>query len=326
MNWLAERPRPIAEAWNILCDAVWERLDFYGIRDLGAEFHRLPTVPCLKAPSLTMIDRMRAAIRELVQASFDMRLIGGWSTPGEWLDSGHEHFDDPRGSFWETFGADGHAFWGRAPSLPYRRHTFSRWVAAAAKVLNDAVRYPRCGFDMDFCEDGTLECDDFVTGNHTSARMSDGAILTVHNRFGTVIVNGSVIAVWERYCGRGRCLDHHWRYGGRTAVHGFSADYLTMPLTGEVSVRSAITLEHSEDRYPVARFAVGTRQFTLGTTAGAVSENFDLSAVSSAAAEIYRSDSESSPYSRAEITISHADRQLLITEANLQPLPYTYVE
>ena len=327
MNWLTERPRSIVEMWNILCEAVWERLDFFGISRENLSFDRISGVPCRKNILNQYIPGMTGAVRELIFASFDPRKIGQWCDLSEWPWTGSNDFQHPHGAFWEIAGADGYAFYRTAPYLPFPRHTMSQWMMAAAKVLNDVVRYPRPSFNLrgDILLDGELEAEDFYNHRTYHASLAEAISIPISNRNGSLSVDGLSLAQWRSSVGRGRLLNMRWRYMGPVTVSGYNRSYLTPQLRGVFRVRSHVSMTHYENWTEKNTYNAGVQTFDVDAVSGTASGYIDVSAASTAVDSTYNSGSQSG-YSQADVEIGHSGQEILLAGENFQPLPYTYVE
>ena len=142
MKWLAERPRPLEEAWNILCDALEERMDHYGFQIDRATIPRVPRKPFQSFN----LSAMRNLIISMVKCSFNPQKFGMWCNFSD-SELFMNSCGDRRGAFFDDFQIDAGAFHRRSPPVvPSLRHTISQFILAAGQIIDRAIIYPRPAF------------------------------------------------------------------------------------------------------------------------------------------------------------------------------------
>lgn len=135
MKWLDERPRPLHEAWNILCDAVEERKNALQIQ--WSDSLEIPRQKPAISKRNFNIANMREIIFRLLGYSFLPSWFGIWwnckacESPNRG-DSFYKDFQIDESSFLHVSTTDG----------PQYKHTVNDFIHASAKLINNLILYP----------------------------------------------------------------------------------------------------------------------------------------------------------------------------------------
>lgn len=328
MKWLGDLPVPVPSAWNVLCDATAERMAFYGLPEMAElKLPEVPFKPTNQQRISTLISKMRGTLRLLVECSFEEEYFGKWSslkTP-EQLSTP----DDPR---FERWGIDGYAFFMTPEYLPSRCYRTTDFIHAAAKLINDVIRYPMPLFinntvrENGFFINADLLAEDFESGETFSGTVAENWQL----RNETIMQFGNHLANWYKndyYSGawRGKSSGHRWIY--RPGVHdlpGTGFNFISPELRGRGKIRSKIKMTDGHDNRE-EKFSGDLQEFTMDFSSGTADRQitFPEEVVQAARDTWNGSDSQ---YSRRTVSYQLEQREVMLYKENFPDLPYTYME
>lgn len=229
MMWLGEKPVSIVTAWNTLCEALWERMEFYQIElEYLYSFGKLPEVPCEQKRNVAssniggQIPEMRKTIQAMLDSSFDPAWFGEWVEIGDRLDDQKDNIDNP---VYDIEGFDRYAFFREPQTIPSYKHTTSEFIKAAARLINEKIVYPRPVWrrsgdhDYSFWVDCDLYIHDFTNNSSKYGRWSvDGDLILPDGYY----LNKSDLAVRHKYWSfdfAAKSYNHRWHYTpGRSPI------------------------------------------------------------------------------------------------------------
>lgn len=287
MKWLTERPRPLEAVWNILCDALEERMDAYGFQYDRAAMPRVPNRPFQQLP----VAAMRNLIISMVRCSFNPQKLGTWCdiTDTEMHMYSSLFFD---GDFYENFGIDGYAFFRHAPPVvPSYHHTISQFVLAAGQIIDRAILYPRPVFydseRFGFVFDGDLQLETFSPAATIYGKYSSDGPLRAEGEYkgdhGWVYSSPLTLASCSEF-GRSRARNLHWSYNRAGELMPITSDhesYICPVLLGKAGIKSVDDTisapDFSDPDKESLETGSGTLEFEIDFETG-VSGNYDLSA------------------------------------------------
>lgn len=327
MKWLCERQRTIREAWEILFEAVSERLEFFGMDDVP--LRKLPPRPVSRNHEMPeYLEEMRYAVYVLVRTSFDPAWFG------QWTDLDTSHFlsaQSPEGEFFTAHGVDGYAFYRQNPSdRPSLRHTLSDFIQASAKMINDTVLYPMPQFSRPgFCLDGKLQVKDLLDGGEKSGDFSAGFI-GVENENGALDIYPRDLAVWKEDLGSGKAYGHCWHYAGKGEKISFPGrgipGYILPELQGSALLRSHIKSSYGENYEGKETLIDRDDEYVMDFSTGYAAEKIDLSAAEIRVNDVLNSDSETAGAWYRWVNFQHSGNEIKLHRENFKQLPYKYLE
>lgn len=309
-------PFSIVKAWNILCEAVRERVIFYNnVADFNVPV--IDDVPAARRIS-SMIPTIRNRIISLVEYSLDWRNFGKWDAL-----AGFGSISKPESEFYKSWQIDGYAFLGKAPYLPYRRHSLSAFIHAASEIVRQAVRYPAMQFSSSpsgkgFIFDATASAEFLETGEKFSGTWLDEG--NIDTGSGVFII--SDLTLYQRGIFRGQWHNIHWFYRPGKANRG---GYHLPQLRGNGYIRSHVTAKKfRQPNRGVEEADLGIQTFRMDFDSGSADGYFDVSAVSNWCSEIYNETDASVVQGWVTVNLD-LDKQLLLTAENFPVLPYKFL-
>ena len=234
--------------WNILCDAIYERKEFFGLEDAALQgIEKVSTVRPLKKELPT--DRMFYAIRNLADISVHPDDFGKFEK------NGFTGIDAPDGEFYTRLGVDGYAYFSmigygskKPVNLPAWKYTVSQWMYVAAKILNDTILYPKpefftaCRMELvKFAEEDGENDKDYngsYPGNVPSFKYNDDKA-TYSITFGT-------LADYRKNVGKGRSSDYRGCYYGAGTIRDPGYEYKLPELLGTVPLLYEGAVEYAD--------------------------------------------------------------------------------
>lgn len=317
-------PVSIISAWNTLYEALKERADYYGMTLNENRIHPLPEAPCKTSGLWAMTEPVAQRIFSMIKSSVNRHNFNQWMPLASFGQP-----QDGRDPFFPKWGLDGYALEMIPEILPQRKHTATDFIRAAAKILNDAVRYPLPVFDdtvklglginaelyarsaeenltvrQDYAESGKIDL-----GN------------TVGRPYFQPITPSTLAQRTSKDDCTGRASGHHWVYRG--AGKTFSRNYAhKLPvLRGIGKVRSKMSVRHVVSGQIRREIDLGIREEVMDFSAGRSAGNIDLSA-----AEEMIDETLDYTGSWSDVTLTVSEKEVMINETNFQPLPYKYLE
>lgn len=328
MKWLGERPRSLVEAWNILCEAVNERMEFYGIEKINRQFFPLPQLPCTRSGReiRNMLAFMREVICELVKYSWDWRQSGLWSENP----AGFGRPSAPDHPLFEACKADGFAFFRTPEKVPSYRHSSSDFIRAAAGVLDFAVRYPAPKIGdtapaFGFGFSARLEAESFIDGKHYSGySQENGALQLPSNMSSLGVVSLSTICRWIKGVGRARAYNYRCVYCGAGTM---GRDYRMPLLFGSGQMRTKMFVQYRSGLAGESekRIELDPQEFTLRFDTGESEKTLDLSRIAPEISSIWNRD-DSVPATSGSAVLNFDSPAVKITAENFERLTYKYME
>ena len=307
MSWFNNAPSSIVTAWNNLCEALWERLEFYGINAAAYPgIVRLPPVPCRRKMD---INTMRNAVRDLVLRSFDFRRSGTFSE----YEAAKFRMDE---TLFDDFGVDMNAFYGSAETIPCYRHTQSEFIFNASKLLHEVVRYPLPVWDSPGGKSGFVwQCElrgEDNDGNSYYGNWLDDGILSI----GMMQINVNMLVIRRKKYGRAKSYNHHWVYLPSSLKSDRPA--WRMPqLRGSAPIRTKFTVAASNQAETID---CGTQEFTIDFSTNRAAGNIDFSAAENFISPIWDGSVRSDAYA----VIEHTPVGLCLKEENFPESPFIY--
>lgn len=325
MMWLGEKPVSIVTAWNILCEALWERMEFYGINKEKWRFGQVRQVPCKVKNNMngieSMIPSMRQAIFHMLGNSFDPDNLGKWvDMPYE--DSAQNDIDDP---VYSSADIDRHAFFGKPGTVPSHRHTASEFIKAAAKLVNDKIRYPLPMRDLGNIPNLKgfyVDCDMHVY-MYTDDSTKYGRFSEVGNidMADNALLRTDLADHWkDKY--RGKCYNHRWFYKPSSAIPGKAGCPL---LRGVGKVRSTVSASCYRDGVNHVIFSEN-QEFDMDFAAGCATKEIDFSPASDMIEHVLDNNNWENKIT-AHITGNWGtDIMMLLNKENFPETNYKYME
>ena len=324
---------PVTAAWNILCEAVAERQSFFGSHGRSYSYHRVPALPASRygdGDIRSMIPSMREAVRDLTASAFDCHKFGQWSNLSSM--TGVNALFYPDEPFFREYQVDPYAFLFQPSEVPSYRHAVSEFIAAAAKILNDAVRYPRPRFDTawplaGFGLDAELELQwgsDYqhrIAGSYAEVgNLSSSEAPSLAN------INWQTPAIWQNGVGRGRADNFRWIWRGGGTDGGI---YIQPQLTGSCRLRSQARVQYIRgytDNAPQI-IELDMEEFTIDFNSNQADRRWDMTKIGSIQSEIWNSgDEEKKEFEKKSLRLEITSAEVLLTEANFPKLTYKYLE
>lgn len=322
MNWLGNKPVSVVTAWNALCEAVWERIDFYQFSDNRiTNVELLPPVPSLRSGQRTirdMIPAMQNIISLMLGCSFDPAGLGKWtpaiSSPSKPNQNNPLFFAD---------GFDPYAFFMKPEHLPSYRHGISDFISAAARIVNDKIRYPlptagsdssaKTGFMVD-CE---LYLKNYASGTEVRSSWLGNGGIHAENYAG--IITNLYLAAWQKNTYRGRSYDHRWYYFPTECRYG-TTPYTQPVLSGTGKLRSQVSaIWRSSEIFS------NTQEFTIDFATNRALNKIDFSPAADMVNKVLNEEIEDA--NSAFVTASWIRQcEILLNEENFPKLNYKYIE
>lgn len=313
-------PCSIVTAWNNLYEAAVERVDFYGI-NRGTKFLPWPEVPCRKIGE-SDITYMRNVIRNLLRCSFDHGKFDQWLN---YEDAGYNVNDK---ALFDRFGADYYAFMRQASQVPMRRQTLSDFIRAAARMVNNAVRYPLPSWVGPWGKSGfCIQCNmqiqaydkdsgDYNGKSYYGTWLEDGQL-----RLDKMQTAGNNISYGYKKVGRGRSWDHHLVYlPGSVSDDYESVGHLNPALRGMGRFR----IDFGVSSWRAGSAECGVQEFNIDFATGRADGNLEYSAASEIIEKVWNMDFPILDIDHADIVTNKY--QAFLKEENFPELPYKYVE
>lgn len=302
MKWLAERPRPLEEAWNILCDALEERMDHYGFQIDRATIPRVPRKPFQSFN----LSAMRNLIISMVKCSFNPQKFGMWCNFSD-SELFMNSCGDRRGAFFDDFQIDAGAFHRRSPPVvPSLRHTISQFILAAGQIIDRAIIYPRPAFSSTsygFVFDADLQLETFSPALTLTGKFSlDGALRAEGEYKGSYknVYSGRYTLAECSCFGRCRARNLHWSYCRGGELMPFSdtggyGSYICPVLSGKAEIstdgdRIGVP-DFSKQDEPYSYTDLGPLEFEVDFESGC-SANYDFSVRQSDINQVWNSDDD----------------------------------
>ncbi|MBE6355795.1 MAG: hypothetical protein E7058_01625 [Lentisphaerae bacterium] len=331
MKWLGERPRSIVEAWNILCEALNERMEFYGYSGGSYRYSPIPAVPCRRAGRKIrdMIPEIRAMICRMVGISYD------WTASGSWVsDPCFSVPEDPEDPLFAGSGVDGLAFFSTPETLPACRHVSSEFIKAAAGVLDFAVRYPVpmlcekppnvAGFGVS----ALLAAESFENGSVLrGTSLDDGVLVLPDDMRPLVNVSWNILARWDKDVGRERAYNHRLVYHGAGREIGNNRVSYRLPyLYGKCGIRVDA---HVKCRTVLPGEAekvidLDRQEFTIDFSTGLGDDKLDFSRASPEISDAWNCR-EDDPAVRRSVLLYIDQMEVKIGTDNFAPLKYKFI-
>lgn len=324
MKWLAERPRPVPAAWNILCDAVNERLEYFGMSDQYFFDHIAP-VPAVR--TALPVDKMQQALKSMADNTFAPQMFGQWYDTGRLIS-----LSDPAADVFSRWGIDGSAFLMSNPAAgPHWKHSISDFIRAAGKLLDKVLLYPLPRFNQlaysnapaqGVVIESFIHVEGFVSGSSASGTFRGNYGLLLDEDSG-VTVNSLIPVKLISHLGRGRSDGQRWVYDGageyiRTRRY---SRYRLPILRGKAEIRSDNTLTISRDGETTV-INQGMENFVMDFDSGKAEKEFDLSVIAETVADIWENRGN---YYRASVDLTTGTPEILLKKDNFPELPYKYV-
>ena len=322
MNWLGNKPVSVVTAWNTLCEAVWERMEFYqfsGTRINNVEL--LPPIPSQRSTQRTiraMIPAMQNIISRLLGCSFDPAKLGKWSAAI--VAPSKPNQDDP---LFFADGFDPYAFFLKPEYLPSYRHGISDFISAAARIVNDKIRYPlpTAGSDSSAKTGFMVECDLYLK-NYTSNTEIHSSWLGnggIHAENDAGIITNLFLAAWfqDKYCGRS--YHHRWYYFP-TECRYERTPYVQPVLSGTGKLRSQVSASwHGGEIFS------NTQEFTIDFAQNRALNEIDFSPAADNVRKVLNGEITDS--NNAFVTASWIKQcEIFLDEGNFPKLNYKYME
>ena len=328
---------PVTRAWNMLCEAVAERQEFFGSHGKRYLYYRIPeTMPVARRTYeiRSMIPSMREAIGDLVRNAFNVHHFGQWAVLTSMTGVNPLRYPDEQ--FWQEYQIDPYPYLFLPETLPSLRHSVSQFISTAAGIVNDAVLYPRPAFDTAYPLTGFgVDADLALQWGSDYQYRSSGTYAENGYLSSTEISSlGNIgywtLAVWEHAVGRGRAdnLRWIWRGGGQRA--GSNGNYYYQPqLSGSCRLRSRSEVVYTRgytDDSP-EKIDLGTEEFTMDFATGQADRCWELAKISNYRSEIWNSENEEEKeYMRKSLDMTIKSTEVLLTKENFPALNYKYLE
>lgn len=333
MKWLDERPRPLHEAWNILCDAIAERIDAFQIEwEDDYQLPRLPSAPFEKRVFSDYVSMLRSRIITLIQYSFFPPWFGRWSD----LQIDKLGIDRPDGEFYRELGIDGYAFFMRSGSdAPQYKYSLNNFIHAAAEVINKAVVYPLPGKEnrerAGFLLDADLEVEVFDPVYHWSGKFSDSGQKTVYLDDIALMTYPYQPVFYLQKRGRTRARNLRWKYckaGG--TVKSVSPFYYRNPvLSGTCKLlmeRTDFSYTDPESSAGYTIVALPAKEFVIDFETGEAREKVDLSGVQKKISEYWNLTDSTSLYNTIyRVILERAGVKIMLERENFPAINYKYL-
>lgn len=331
MKWLDERPRPIHETWNILCDAIEERIGAFRI-DWDEEYlpPRLPAVPFSKTKF--DVSGLRGKIITLIKYSFFPPWFGKWSD----LRIDNLGIDRPDGEFYRELGIDGNAFFMRAgENVPSRKYSLNNFIHAAAKVVNDALLYPLPGKENSdragFLLDADLELHTFDPDYHWKGQYSTNGQRVVYIGDHTVTTYPYLLVYYLKDAGRTRAWNLCWKYAnaGKLIKSASPFSYYSPALQGSGKLRMgkssfSITDPDTEERY--WQETVPAQEFSIDFETGHANRKVDISAVQKRISDYWNLNVDDTRYNNIyRVILERSTVQIMLQRENFPAINYKYL-
>ncbi|MBE6376684.1 MAG: hypothetical protein E7050_09490 [Lentisphaerae bacterium] len=329
MKWISEMPCSIVSAWNIFFEAFKERSDFYGMTFAENEIHPLPEIPCARAIG-GMLSNARSLMIRLIQSSLNWKKFNTFMP----LDGfGYHTRAKEENEVFAEWGIDQFAYFRARSSQypPQLRHSVSDSIRAAAKVLNDMVRYPLPLFDST-CKAG-LGLNSTLSARSRSKKIelqsddygNSGNLDLPNNIGGSYFQPVTPMDLAQRTskddC-TGRSSFHHWVYRGSGKKLSRTYKHKLPVLQGVGKVRAKYDIRYEVYPYTIlSEISLGTVETVIDFSTGRSPDNFDLSAADDV---VKKALDHTGTYARVTLDIS--EKEVLLNEKNFQPLPYKYLE
>ena len=343
MMWLGEKPIPYVKAWNVLCDAVWERLDFYGLNRDNYHFDKLPPVPCKYKKYDAVSYRhheMRTAIVALIRHSFDPAQFGEWVLMPNFLERrngyNYREVEDPTSSFYIAAEIDGRAFLNEPLSVPSRRHTASEFIKAAAKLVNDKIVYPGPGQGRRIDSGFTVNCDmEYIqyhgdgTVTHLAKNWGDnGGKDIVHGYGKTELVRCNKEYVHELVgyieAVRYRSFNHRWTYF--SGKHD-SQTCIFPELTGIGKLRYPVSASvYKSNGGTTDVLPNEIREVDIDFNTGCAVEIIDFSKISNEIKDMWDNGYKTWENGSVSADLGEIEAQILLNKENFPEINYKYME
>ena len=326
---------PVTRAWNMLCGAVAERREFFG-HNKSYFYGRIPeTMPVARRTYeiRSMIPSMREAIGDLVRNAFNVHHFGQWSALTSMTGVNPLRYPDEQ--FWQEYQIDPYSYLFLPETLPSLRHSVSEFISTAARIVNDAVLYPRPVFDTAYPLTGFgVDADLALQWGYDYQWQLHGTYEENGYLSSTEIPSMSNVgywtpAVWARAVGRGRADNLRWIWRGDGQRAGSNGNYYYQPqLSGSCRLRSrseVVYIRGSTDNSP-EKIDLGTEEFTMDFTTDQADRSWDLSKISNYRSEIWNSKYYDNEYNRKTLELTIKSAEVLLTKENFPELNYKYLE
>ena len=279
------------------------------------------------------MEEMRNAVLHLAMGSFDPALLGEWTA----LESDRFlSLQRADGEAFEALGVDGNAFYMQNPQrTPFLRHTLSDFIRAAAKIVNDLVRYPLPAFGSPgFAVDCKLYAKDFLSGGIQYGNASEG-VLDVSNENGSFQITRDYLAYWRcnqpeshKEIGSGKAYDHIWHYtgGGLFDPPHRIKPYKMPELQGTAPMRFHVRAVYGENYTGLEELIDRDDEQIIDFSAGCAAGGIDFSAAAAKIDEVMNTDGDDTAAWRRYVVQSISDCEIKLRGENFKPLPYKYLE
>ena len=331
MKWLDERPRPIHEAWNILCDAVEERIEAFKIV-WGSDYllPRVPEPPFYKTKF--DVSGLRGKIITLIKYSFFPPWFGNWCD----LSVDNLGIDRPDGEFYRQLGINSYAFFCTAGSDgPNFKYSLNNFIHAAAEIVNNAIIYPLPGRENSdragFLLDADLELETFEPAYSWKGRYSSNGQKVVYLDDATIMAYPYQLVFYLQKNGRSRASNLRWKYckAGELMKNPSPFPYYNPVLLGKGKLRMGSTHftctdPEAEDRYQ--KKVLDSEEFVIDFPTGLADKEIDVSGVQKWISRYWNFPVEEDlPDIIYRVILEKAAVQIMLQRENFPAVNYKYL-